>query len=207
MELIRWRFLSHLYEYYWYKQQSSQCSCSAAVSNGYTAPVVPVCTLTPNICWSWRRSRKDWNMGKFFVVKSVNPLKSGYSKRSANNVTRPVNQYWEEDHQRCCRGGSRRFRGFNHPPPLQARIQGGRAGLAPPPPGKKKKKKKREKKGKEGKGKEERKGKKEEEEEKKRGKKEIGGGGGRKGLASQAVAPPPQIKKNNREGRKGKEKG
>ena len=91
----------------------------AAVSSGYTAPVVQVCTLTPNICWSWRRSRKDWNMQKFFVVKSVNPLKSGDSKRPANYVPRPVNQYREkEQDQRCCRGGSRRLRGFNPPTPL-----------------------------------------------------------------------------------------
>ena len=100
------------------QKAEARSAASAALSSGYTAPVVPVCTLTPNICWSWRRSRKDWNMEKFFVVKSVNPLKSGYSKRPANNVTWPVNQYWEEDHQRCCRGGTRRFRGFNPPPPL-----------------------------------------------------------------------------------------
>ena len=50
---LRWRYLSHLYEYYRYTTEA-RSAANAAVSNGYTAPVVPVGTLTPNICWSWR---------------------------------------------------------------------------------------------------------------------------------------------------------
>ena len=81
--------------------------------------VVQVCTLTPNICWSWIRSRKDWNMQKFCncCEKSCNPLKS-----EVKILTRP----WQITVPRHSKSISRRRTSLPQPccrPPWAAQVK------------------------------------------------------------------------------------